>query len=57
MLNILANSKGFPGEPKLLLDSFVGCDEAGWIVRSEKVPCVKAGEVLKGAEELVSTDY
>lgn len=41
----------------MLLDSFVGRDEPGRVVGTEEVPRIEAGEVLKGAEELIATNY
>ena len=40
----------------MLFDGFVGSDEPGRIVGAEEVPSVKAGEILKGAEEFVAAD-
>lgn len=40
----------------MLLDGFVGRDEPGRVVSAEEIPGVEAGEVLKGAEELVAAD-
>lgn len=56
MFDILAETESFAGEAELLLDGFERGDEAGWAVGSEEVPCVEAGEVLEGSEELVAAD-
>lgn len=56
MFYILADSESFACQTKVLLDSFERCDKAGWIICSEEVPGVEPGKVLKGTEELVTTD-
>lgn len=40
----------------MFLDGFVRRDEPGGVVGAEEVPGVEAGEVLKGAKELIATD-
>jgi len=57
VFDILADPQSFACQTELLLDCFVGCDEAGWVVGSEEVPGVEAGEILKCSEELVTADY
>lgn len=54
MLDILTEAESFSGESELLFDGFEGSDEARWIVCSEEIPGVEAGEVLESTEELIS---
>ena len=56
MLNILPDAEQFPRETKLLLDRLEGSDEPLGVVGTVEVPSVETGEVLKGAEELVTPD-
>ena len=40
----------------MLLDGFEGRNDPGRVVGAEEVPCVKAGEVLKGTEDLIAAN-
>ena len=56
MFDILAEAESLASESELLLDGFKGGDKAGWIVGSEQIPGIEAGEVLKSTEELIAPD-
>lgn len=56
MLDELADTHDLAGGAELLLDGIVGVDGGLGLVGAVQVPGVEAGEVLQGAEELVSAD-
>ncbi len=57
MFNILAQPQGLASQSELLLDGFKGRDQTSGVVRSVQVPGVEPGEILKGAQKLVSANY
>ncbi len=54
MLNILADAHQLAREPELLLDCVPGGDRSRRAICAQQVPCVEAGEVLEGSQELVA---